>query len=337
VVFAAVLAAGLLLAIPPAAEGQTADITVLVRDGSYYPEEITIRPGDTVRWRWEADGYTVTHRPSSGSKKFDSDDACLNLGELEVDLECRSKGTTFYHTFDGEGTFSYSSNGRTARAGKVVVREPPPPPSDGDSGSSSGGSSSGGSSSGGSSSGGSSSGGSSSGGSSSGGSSGTSSGGSSGDAAPPSGNGGSGTNGDGNGSGANGEAAPSPDRASSSSTPRRATRGSAPRFTPGATGRTDSPSVGAPEVADRDRADRRDFEPFPTADPMDEIEAAEAPDVAETQPEDDQGQVDDLAITIPGGSTPFPGGRPALVGLALGSLLASAGVYAKVILFGAPW
>lgn len=98
--------------------GSPADHTVIIRDGRFDPQELTVSAGETVEWRnedsalrWPASNPHPTH---TGEPGLDA------LGELRT-------GETYRHTFNTPGTFGYhdhavAKQGRGGAAtGTVIV------------------------------------------------------------------------------------------------------------------------------------------------------------------------------------------------------------------------
>ena len=106
--------------------GSAATVTVTVNGScnyyncSYYfmPASVTIHPGDTVQWTWEANNHSTT----SGSPGMPN--ALWDSGIL-------NQGATFSHTFNTAGTFPYYCrvHGQCCgMTGTVTVTNPSPTP-----------------------------------------------------------------------------------------------------------------------------------------------------------------------------------------------------------------
>jgi plastocyanin len=96
VLAASAVLAACILSWPVPAEPATH--TVLVFDFSFSPSELTIPPGDTVRWQWQAGFHTTT----SGASSNPAD----NPGSL-WDSSINSSSPIFEYTFANEGDFPY--------------------------------------------------------------------------------------------------------------------------------------------------------------------------------------------------------------------------------------
>ena len=92
--------------------------------GRFEPAELTIRPGDTVLWRWEGNRHTVTSGvPGQPDELF-----CSNRTEASG---CRgnvthNSGHTFSFTFEEAGSFPYycRPHANLGMTGTVVVEAP---------------------------------------------------------------------------------------------------------------------------------------------------------------------------------------------------------------------
>lgn len=120
--FAAIITGVMLLGAgcAPALSGPAtpADQVVIIRDGTFTPQEVTVSAGETVEWRnedaalrWPASNPHPTH---TGEPGLDA------LGELRT-------GETYRHTFNTPGRFGYhdhavAKQGRGGAAtGTVIV------------------------------------------------------------------------------------------------------------------------------------------------------------------------------------------------------------------------
>lgn len=110
------LAAGAALAASSLASAET--IEVDVRDNTFMPKHVTIKPGDTVRWVWS--GF-ILHSTTSAAGIGEQWDSGLERTPFE-----------FEYTFDNVGVFTYYctlhgsdlGNGNvTGMAGSVVVAD----------------------------------------------------------------------------------------------------------------------------------------------------------------------------------------------------------------------
>src|SRR3954453_17228458 len=106
---------------PPAA--QAADVHI--SDFSFSPTPVTIAQGDTVTWHW--DGPDTNHSVTSDPGQADSFDSDPGRTPTAAD---HVPGSTFAHTFNTPGTFTYLCKVHSFMTGKVVVNGPngePPP------------------------------------------------------------------------------------------------------------------------------------------------------------------------------------------------------------------
>jgi plastocyanin len=99
---------------PPGAAGATAHV-VVVHHGEFVPAEITVAPGDTVRWRHDDAGDPHSITADDGS--FDSHPDC----SATAPERCMQAGETYERTFPSLGRFPYHSRTEGQR-GVVVVR-----------------------------------------------------------------------------------------------------------------------------------------------------------------------------------------------------------------------
>ena len=85
-----------------AAEVATEPGTVILRPATFAPEEIEIRVGETVTWKWrEKVGHNIVGKGGIAKKVADSG--------------------TYAHTFEKRGTFDYSCTIHPGMTGSVVV------------------------------------------------------------------------------------------------------------------------------------------------------------------------------------------------------------------------
>ncbi|PYJ44155.1 MAG: hypothetical protein DME80_07055, partial [Verrucomicrobia bacterium] len=121
--------AALFLALWPTA-ARAATVTVMVGPNCFCfsPSEVTISPGDTVRWTWSSGGHSTTSgNPCTPNGLWDS--GILNQGAM------------FTHTFNSVGSFPYfcsphCSEGMTGmvtvvNASPTPTATPPPSPTPG--------------------------------------------------------------------------------------------------------------------------------------------------------------------------------------------------------------
>lgn len=94
-----------------------ADQTVTIGPGfAFSPATVTVAPGDTVTWTWQAGPHSTTSNATSAPEFWDSG--------------IRFTGASFSHTFLTLGTYPYycsvhSSPTGTAMNGVVIVAPPP--------------------------------------------------------------------------------------------------------------------------------------------------------------------------------------------------------------------
>src|SRR5258708_21198646 len=91
---------------PMVANGASVTVTVGNNCFGFSPSTVTIHPGDTVQWTWSSSGHSST----SGSPGMPSgvwDSGILN------------QGSTFMHTFNTAGSFSYYCTPHGACCGMV--------------------------------------------------------------------------------------------------------------------------------------------------------------------------------------------------------------------------
>lgn len=79
--------------------------TVVIRDRAFNPNNVDVRVGEAVVWKWE-DG-DVVHTVTADDRSFDS-------GEKKM-------GSEFRHTFDRPGTYSYHCENHSEMKGTVTV------------------------------------------------------------------------------------------------------------------------------------------------------------------------------------------------------------------------
>ncbi|MEA2469299.1 MAG: hypothetical protein QOE38_297 [Thermoleophilaceae bacterium] len=108
-----------------ASAGPAAAADVTISNFAFNPTPITITQGDTVTWHWAGPdtNHSVTSDPGQADS-FDSDPAGPpnNL--------THPPGSTFDHTFNASGTFTYICKVHSFMTGKVIVNGPngePPP------------------------------------------------------------------------------------------------------------------------------------------------------------------------------------------------------------------
>lgn len=109
--------ASLVFAVTFAACTQTTDAgeepgpTVDVTNTAFQPSEVTIKVGDTVKWRW----VSGVHNVASGTNC--TDDGKFRSGDPV-------SGATFDHKFDAPGTYEYFCEAHCAMGmtGKVIVQ-----------------------------------------------------------------------------------------------------------------------------------------------------------------------------------------------------------------------
>ena len=111
--------AALFLALWPTA-ARAATVTVMVGPSCgfcFSPSEVTINPGDTVRWTWSSSGHSTTSG-SPGSPNGIWDSGILNQGAM------------FTHTFNSVGSFPYycTPHGSLGMVGTVTVASASPTP-----------------------------------------------------------------------------------------------------------------------------------------------------------------------------------------------------------------
>ena len=105
-----------MLAAPAATQAASSDVSV--KNFAFAPTSVTIQVGDSVTWHFDGPdtNHSVTSRAGQADS-FDSDPG--NSSPLHA------PGTTFVHTFNTAGTFSYFCKVHTFMTGKVVVQGPP--------------------------------------------------------------------------------------------------------------------------------------------------------------------------------------------------------------------
>src|ERR1700704_2678472 len=105
----AVLALGVV-----AAPAQAADVKI--QNFSFMPASITIGQGDSVTWTWA--GPDTNHSVTSDSHQADSWDS--DPGRTPSSLD-HPPGSTFSHTFNTPGTFTYHCKIHAYMTGRVKV------------------------------------------------------------------------------------------------------------------------------------------------------------------------------------------------------------------------
>jgi len=104
----------------PTAPPMANTVVVTVTDNVYTPKQVTVQPGDTVRWVLNSTTYTHTVTAKDGS--FDSG------------FVFTSPGAIFEHRFDTKGTFEYACRTHgdcCGMRGSILVGKdalPPPDP-----------------------------------------------------------------------------------------------------------------------------------------------------------------------------------------------------------------
>src|SRR4051812_40463426 len=120
--FAAIPAILLALGVA-AAPASAADVTI--KNFAFDPSTITINQGDSVTWTWA--GPDTNHSVTSDPNQADSFDSDPGRTPSSAD---HLPGSTFAHTFNTSGTFTYICKVHSFMTGKVIVNEPgggPPP------------------------------------------------------------------------------------------------------------------------------------------------------------------------------------------------------------------
>ena len=108
----------------PGATAFAATSDVEVKGSAFNPSQLSVVPGDTVRWTFA--GPDLNHSVTSDAgqaESFESDPG--------VPLPMHLAGDTFEHTFNTAGTFTYHCRVHSFMHGTVMVRAPgsaPPPP-----------------------------------------------------------------------------------------------------------------------------------------------------------------------------------------------------------------
>src|SRR4051794_33664270 len=106
-----------------AAPAVAADVSI--KNFAFDPAAVTIAQGDTVTWHW--DGPDTNHSVTSDPNQPDSFDSDPGRTPTSAD---HLPGSTFDHTFNTPGTFTYICKVHSFMTGKVIVNEPgggPPP------------------------------------------------------------------------------------------------------------------------------------------------------------------------------------------------------------------
>ena len=106
-----------------AAPAQAADVKI--QNFSFMPASITIGQGDAVTWTWA--GPDTNHSVTSDSNQADSWDS--DPGRMPTAAD-HPPTSTFSHTFNTAGTFTYHCKIHASMTGKVTVNLPgggPPP------------------------------------------------------------------------------------------------------------------------------------------------------------------------------------------------------------------
>lgn len=90
----------------PTPAGRPKQATVTLRDIAFDPDQVTVKAGDTVTWKFEDQGISHDVEADDGSFKSEVQDS-----------------GTFRHTFDAPGTYSYKCSLHPVQmTGAVVVR-----------------------------------------------------------------------------------------------------------------------------------------------------------------------------------------------------------------------
>jgi plastocyanin len=106
-----------------AAPAVAADVTI--KNFAFDPATITVNQGDSVTWTWA--GPDTNHSVTSDPNQADSFDSDPGRTPSAAD---HIPGSTFAHTFNTSGTFTYLCKVHSFMTGKVVVNGPggePPP------------------------------------------------------------------------------------------------------------------------------------------------------------------------------------------------------------------
>src|SRR5690349_2139394 len=119
----AVIPATLLALGAAAAPASAADVSI--SNFAFNPASVTINQGDSVTWTWA--GPDTNHSVTSEPNQADSFDSDPGRTPSSAD---HLPGSTFAHTFNTPGTFTYMCKVHSFMTGKVVVNGPngePPP------------------------------------------------------------------------------------------------------------------------------------------------------------------------------------------------------------------
>src|SRR5213080_27318 len=92
---------------------------VKIQNFSFMPSSITIGQGDSVTWTWA--GPDTNHSVTSNPNQVDSWDS--DPGRTPSSLD-HPPGSTFSHTFNTPGTFTYFCKVHSFMTGKVIVNGP---------------------------------------------------------------------------------------------------------------------------------------------------------------------------------------------------------------------
>lgn len=90
-------------------------------DKAYSPNPTNIKVGDTIMWTNNDTSETPFHTVTSGSGPDDENKGQEFDSGLTGATALMTKGTTFTHTFDATGEFSYFCQLHPTMVGKVVV------------------------------------------------------------------------------------------------------------------------------------------------------------------------------------------------------------------------
>ena len=103
-----------------AAPAFAADVTI--KNFAFSPTPVTITQGDTVTWTWA--GPDTNHSVTSDPNQADSWDSDPGRTPSAAD---HIPGSTFAHTFNTSGTFTYLCKVHSFMTGKVIVKAPGAP------------------------------------------------------------------------------------------------------------------------------------------------------------------------------------------------------------------
>src|SRR3954464_14988516 len=106
-----------------AAPASAADVSI--SNFAFHPPSVTINQGESVTWTWA--GPDTNHSVTSDPNQADSFDSDPGRTPSPAD---HVPGSTFAHTFNTSGTFTYLCKVHSFMTGKVIVNGPggePPP------------------------------------------------------------------------------------------------------------------------------------------------------------------------------------------------------------------